>query len=69
MMLFKEAAEFLSLLNKNDVQYLIIGGVVVNIHGYTRATGDLDIWYNPTKDNFRKLITSIVAELTTVREF
>lgn len=40
-------------------QYLIIGGVAVNIHGYTRATGDLDIWYNPTKDNFRKLITSI----------
>jgi hypothetical protein len=30
MISFKEATEFLSLLNKNDVQYLIIGGVAVN---------------------------------------
>jgi hypothetical protein len=41
MISFKEAVEFLSLLNKNKVKYLIIGGVAVNIHGYTRATGDL----------------------------
>jgi len=48
---FKEAVEFLKLLNQNGVEYLIIGGAAVNIHGYTRATGDLDIWYNPSTEN------------------
>lgn len=55
MISLKEAADFLSLLNKNNVQYIIIGGVAVNVHGFTRATGDLDIWYNPSKENFHRL--------------
>lgn len=59
MISLKEAADFLSLLNKNNVQYLIIGGVAVNVHGFTRATGDLDIWYNPSKENFHRLLTTI----------
>ncbi len=59
MISLKEAAEFLTILNQKGVQYLIIGGVAVNVHGYTRATGDLDIWYNPSKENFQRLISSI----------
>lgn len=59
MISFKEAVDFLSLLNKNKVKYLIIGGAAVNIHGYTRATGDLDIWYDPSDDNFNLLTRSI----------
>lgn len=59
MISFREAAEFLSLLNQNKVEYLIIGGAAVNVHGYTRATGDLDIWYNPTAENFDRLVNSI----------
>lgn len=37
MISLKEAADFLSLLNNNNVQYIIIGGVAVNVHGFTRA--------------------------------
>ena len=36
--------EFLKLLNENQVRYLLIGGYAVGIHGYPRATGDMDIW-------------------------
>ncbi len=36
MISLKEATDFLSLL-KNNVQYIIIGGVAVNVHGFTRA--------------------------------
>lgn len=50
----KEVQAFFELLNKNVVEYMIIGGVAVNVHGYTRATGDLDIWYNPTDENASK---------------
>lgn len=45
-----------SLLNKHKVDYLVIGGVAVIFHGYTRATADLDFWYNPTLNNFHKII-------------
>ena len=48
-------------MNENEVKYLIIGGVAVNIHGYSRATGDLDIWYNPTAKNFVRLLKTISA--------
>ena len=35
--------EFLSLLNSNDVEYLLIGGYAVGYHGYPRATNDMDV--------------------------
>ncbi len=55
----KDVKIFLKLLNKCKVQYMIIGGVAVNVHGYTRATGDLDIWYNPTRENYLNLLKAI----------
>lgn len=51
--------DFLKLLLKNQVEAMIIGGYAVNIHGYSRYTGDLDIWYNPTASNLEKLILVI----------
>jgi len=45
-----------SLLNKHKVYYLLIGGVAVIFHGYTRATADLNVWYKPSLDNFHKII-------------
>jgi len=30
-------------LNQKKVQYLVIGGVAVNLYGFPRATGDLDL--------------------------
>ena len=45
-----------SLLNKHHVDYLLIGGVAVVYHGYTRSTSDLDFWYNPSISNFLNII-------------
>jgi predicted nucleotidyltransferase len=54
-----ESLEVLDGLEKAHVEYMIIGGVAVNIHGFQRATGDLDIWYNPTTDNFNRLLACL----------
>lgn len=43
-MLSKDFKEFIELLNNHDVQYLIVGGYAVAIHGYPRYTKDLEIW-------------------------
>jgi hypothetical protein len=47
--------EFLQLLNTHDVKYLLIGGYAVAIHGYVRATNDIDIWVLVSKTNEEKL--------------
>jgi len=36
--------EFLKLLNAKNVEYLLIGGFAVNLHGYSRLTQDIDVW-------------------------
>lgn len=55
--MMKEAlVSICALLNKHEVEYLVIGGVAVIFHGYTRATADLDFWYKPTLNNFHKII-------------
>ena len=60
-MLSQDFKEFVELLNKNEVEYLIVGGYAVGIHGYPRYTGDLDIWINATRQNARKMV-AVLAE-------
>jgi predicted nucleotidyltransferase len=47
--------DYIQLLNKNDVEYVLVGGMAVNIHGYRRSTGDMDLFVNPTVENHKKL--------------
>ena len=47
--------DFLQLLNSEEVEYLLVGGLAVGIYGYPRATGDMDIWIAATASNSAKL--------------
>ena len=47
--------EFWKSLNNFGVKYIMVGGVAVNLHGYSRTTKDIDIWIKDTKDNRRQL--------------
>ena len=40
----------------NQVRYLVIGGVAVNLYGVQRATGDIDLMLAMDKDNVTKFI-------------
>jgi hypothetical protein len=51
----RDFIEFMQALNKQEVEYLIVGGYSVIIHGYSRTTGDLDVWVNKTNENYRKI--------------
>jgi predicted nucleotidyltransferase len=48
--------DFISALNNNDVDYILVGGYSVILHGYSRTTGDLDVWVNKEKKNYAKLV-------------
>jgi uncharacterized nucleotidyltransferase DUF6036 len=44
---------------KNDVKYLVIGGIAAVLYGVPRATFDLDILIDPTKANAEKLLDAL----------
>jgi hypothetical protein len=54
--------EFWRVLNRHDVEYIMVGGFAVNMNGYIRATKDSDIWINDTLEN-RRNFRNAYAEL------
>jgi hypothetical protein len=57
----RDFKEFLRLLNENQVEYLLTGGYAVGYHGDPRATGHMDIWVNPTRDNAARIVRVLIA--------
>lgn len=53
--------EFLRLLNASRVDYLLVGGYAVGLHGYPRATIDLDVWVRATPENAVRVIDALTA--------
>ena len=49
---------FLSL-NKHDVKYMMVGGMAIAMHGYIRATQDLDLWIRIDPENKDRLIAAL----------
>ncbi len=43
------------------VDYVVVGGVAVNAHGYVRATNDLDVFIRPTIENARATFRAMQA--------
>lgn len=44
-------------MNEAGIRYLVVGGVAVNLHGYRRFTGDIDILLALDADNLEKMTT------------
>lgn len=59
MNIHPDFSDFISALNQNAVEYVIVGAYDLAFLGYPRYTGDIDIWINPTIDNARALIKAI----------
>lgn len=60
-------------LNKNKVNYVVIGGAAVIAHGYKRLTSDIDIFIQPVKENVEKVFEALTEtgydlQGTTVEE-
>ena len=56
----KDFREFITAFNDAEVEYVLVGGYSVMLHGYSRPTGDLDIWVNKTSSNYDKLCKAFV---------
>lgn len=49
--------DFVELLNKHEVEYMVVGGYALAFHGEPRFTGDLDIWIDCSETNAEKMVT------------
>lgn len=56
MILAQDFEDFIRLLNKYAVAYMVVGGYALAFHGKPRYTGDLDIWINISEDNAVKML-------------
>ncbi|MFE3871216.1 nucleotidyltransferase [Flavobacterium sp. ZS1P70] len=59
MNMHKQIIDVWKYLSENNVKYLTIGGFAVNIYGYGRNTGDIDIFIEDTIANRENLRTAI----------
>jgi hypothetical protein len=54
--------DFLDLLRAfidHSVRFLIVGAYALGVHGRPRATGDLDVWVDPTPDNAANIMHAL----------
>jgi hypothetical protein len=52
--------EFIQLLNAHKIDYLVVGGYAVAIHGFPRTTGDIDFWIKPEKENAERIVKALI---------
>jgi hypothetical protein len=52
----REFKEFIALFGAEKVDYLLVGGWALALHGHPRYTGDMEIWIRPTLENVEALI-------------
>jgi hypothetical protein len=65
--------EFIQFINSEKVEYLLVGGYAVGLHGAPRATNDMDLWVGNDPANAAKLGRALArfgfrdAEITSGR--
>jgi hypothetical protein len=50
-----EPDELLLALTRAQIGFIVIGGVAVGVHGFVRATKNLDIVPDPSPENLARL--------------
>ena len=70
-MLNEDYRDMLQILLGNKVHFLVVGAYAMGAYGYPRATGDFDIWVEPSPENSKKVYSSLAkfgAPLTDISE-
>ncbi len=57
--LTEDFKDFLNLLQKNNIKFLICGGHAVGYHGYPRLTRVFDLLFEPTEENADKIMKTL----------
>lgn len=55
-----DIVEFIRLLDKHEVQCVLVGGEAVIFHGHIRFTGDVDFFYSAAPENVKALFGALL---------
>lgn len=58
-MLNSDYRDILRDLSAEKVEFLLVGAYAMAVHGYPRATGDLDIWVMPSRENAEAVLRAL----------
>lgn len=59
MRIEKDFKEFIALLNKHEVRYLVVGGYAFSFHAEPRFTKDLDFFIDTSEENASRLMHAL----------
>ncbi len=57
----RDFVEILSALSAEKAEFIVVGAHAMAAHGFPRATGDLDVWVRPTKENAERVWSALAA--------
>jgi hypothetical protein len=55
----RDFLDIIRALSAAEVRFLVVGAYAVNLYTDPRATGDLDIWVQPTAENAHRLMQAL----------
>jgi hypothetical protein len=58
---YDQTRAVLAAFEQEGVEYVIFGGVALNLQGLARATLDLDVFVKPTKENVERLQAALMS--------
>ena len=59
--LTRDFADLLCAFIDHEVRFLVVGAYALAAHGLPRATGDLDVWIEPTPENAGRAMRALRA--------
>jgi hypothetical protein len=54
-----DADRIFAALDVHEVEYVVIGGIAVQVHGHVRMTNDIDLIPSPTPQNLERLASAL----------
>jgi hypothetical protein len=58
-MLNQDFRDILWSLNAEKAEFLVVGAYALAAHGFTRATGDIDIWIRRSPENAQRVLSAL----------
>jgi predicted nucleotidyltransferase len=59
MLAKRDYNDMLQIFNEEKVRFIVIGGMAAMLHGYVRATKDLDLWVLANQENSVRVINAL----------
>jgi Nucleotidyl transferase AbiEii toxin, Type IV TA system len=60
-MQFDEVMRILASFEREQLEYVLVGGAALNVHGLIRTTEDVDVFIRPTAENVERLRRALRA--------